>query len=475
MASQRCIRRLASLSCKETISSRWRPALLPHSRRVHPTYLTRRSNFTDSVLGRSIARAIESDGPISLVHYMRQCLTGKEGYYTSSTDPFGQHGDFVTSPEISQIFGDMIGLWIVAEWMAQEECRGKKVVLVELGPGRGTLIDDILRITSRFEYFANKISSIHLVEASQPLREAQCAKLCGEGLLPQLEEEVWGQTSKYLKIPVKWYDDVRQIDLAPDEAPFFIAHEFFDALPINAFQNTPTGWKELLVDVKKPTSNIILTKASRPASTKEEEDPEFCFALATRQSASARALNSLSPRYAALSRIPNAVVEMSPDSHGIVIHLCQAIHQAEAGGALIMDYGPIDTVPINSLRGIQKHKRVSPFVQPGLVDISADVDFGALVETALRPDLSVEVHGPTEQGSFLQHLGIKQRYEQIAGKIEDPEKLAILKSGVERLTERGGLGMGKIYKALAIVPEAGGRPVAGFPQDESSIYEEAGV
>ncbi|KAF3909598.1 hypothetical protein AA313_de0206082 [Arthrobotrys entomopaga] len=81
---------------------------------------------------------------------MKQCLTGKEGYYTSSADPFGQHGDFVTSPEISQIFGDMIGLWIVAEWMAQEKCRGKKLVLVELGPGRGTLMDDILRVSVKF-------------------------------------------------------------------------------------------------------------------------------------------------------------------------------------------------------------------------------------------------------------------------------------------------------------------------------------
>ncbi|KAK6351227.1 hypothetical protein TWF718_004397 [Orbilia javanica] len=470
MASQRCLRRLASLSCRESVSvssvsSRWRPALPLQSRRVLPHHLTRRSMASMS-LGQSIAKAIESTGPISLIHYMKQCLTGKDGgYYTSSSDPFGEAGDFVTSPEISQMFGELIGIWVIYEWMSQNQCNGKKVVLIELGPGRGTLMDDALRVMRKFEPFAKVVSGVKLVEASGPLRDLQCAKLCGEDLKPRWQGTNWTETTKHFGASVTWYDDVRQISLQPDEAPFFIAHEFFDALPINAFQNTPDGWRELLVDVKK--DKLILPNT-------EPKEPEFCFTIAPKLSAPARALNSLSPRYEALSGIPNSVVEMSPDSHGYVIHFSKSIHYAGNGAALIIDYGPANTVPVNSLRGIQKHKRVSPFVQPGKVDLSADVDFGALVETALRPDFNVEVHGPAEQSQFLFGLGIKERYEslvQTAG--DDPETLAILKSGFERLTERGGLGMGRIYKALAIVPESGGRQVAGF-QRETPVEEEEG-
>ncbi|KAF3318380.1 hypothetical protein TWF173_007794 [Orbilia oligospora] len=474
MASQRCLRRLASLSCKESVSVssvnlRWRPALLPQSRRVHPHHLTRRS-MTSTSLGQSIAKAIESTGPISLIHYMKQCLTGKDGgYYTSSPDPFGKSGDFVTSPEISQMFGELIGVWIIYEWMSQNQCNGKKVVLIELGPGRGTLMDDALRVMRKFEPFAKSVSSVKLVEASGPLRDLQCAKLCGEDIKPRWQGTNWTENTKHFGAPVTWYDDVRQISLQHDEAPFFIAHEFFDALPINAFENTPDGWRELLVDVKK--NKLILPNSEEP------KEPEFCFTLAPKLSAPARALNSLSPRYEALSRVPNAMVEISPDSHGYIINFSRSIHNAGSGAALVIDYGPANTVPMNSLRGIQKHKRVSPFVQPGKVDLSADVDFGALVETALRPDFNVEVHGPAEQSQFLFGLGIKERYESLAQMAEgDSETLAILKSGFERLTERGGLGMGRIYKALAIVPESGGRQIAGFqreaPVEEEPIAEE---
>ncbi|KAF3917733.1 hypothetical protein ABW20_dc0101145 [Dactylellina cionopaga] len=472
MASQRCIRHLTRLSHKESISSvssRWRPALLPQSRRVQPHHITRRASSTATPLGQSIAKAIETTGPISLMHYMRQCLTGKGGgYYTSSPDQFGQQGDFVTSPEISQFFGEMIGIWLVAEWMAQGMCEGKRIELIELGPGKGTLMHDILQTIKRFP-IAQQIEGVHLVEASRPLKEIQCSKLCGEGVKPQWKDRTWSATSKYGPL-VSWYEDLRQIELGPDVAPFFFAHEFFDALPINAFQNTPDGWREILVDIKRPASNLILT-----TSELEKKEPEFCLTLAQRQSAQARALNSLSPRYEALSRIPNAMVEISPDSHSVMIQFCKAIHQAQNGAALIIDYGPAETVPVNSLRGIQKHTRISPFIQPGQVDISADVDFGALVETALRPDFNIEVHGPAEQSQFLMALGIRERYESATRNTKNPEILAILKSGLDRLTERGGLGMGRIYKALAIVPEADGREVAGFrqlaPAEEAPLEE----
>ncbi|EWC46856.1 hypothetical protein DRE_03868 [Drechslerella stenobrocha 248] len=473
MASPRCIRYLANLSSKPSISSRWRPALLP-SRRVQPHQLTRRPTSSAAAphppqsLSHSLAKAIENTGPISLIHYMRQCLTGRGGgYYTSSPDQFGPQGDFVTSPEISQLFGEMLGVWIVYEWLSQGKCNGKKVALVELGPGKGTLMDDVLRTISKFKDLAECISGVHLVEASRPLREVQLSRLCGEESRSHWKEIAPSGSAKHIGAPVNWYDDVREVPVGSDEVPFFLAHEFFDALPINAFQNTPDGWRELLVDVKKSPSNLILT-TSEVAS----QEPEFCFTVAPRQTAPARALNNLSPRYEALSTVPDAVVEMCPDSHGIMIHFCKSIHQAGGGAALIIDYGPAETIPVNSLRGIQKHTRVSPFTKPGMVDISADVDFGALVETALRPEFDIEIHGPTEQAQFLLGMGMKERCDQLAATTEDPTQLALLKSGFERLTDRGGLGMGRIYKALAVVPEADGRPVAGFMQPE--VTEEAG-
>ncbi|KAF3915706.1 hypothetical protein ABW21_db0201692 [Orbilia brochopaga] len=462
MASQRCIRHLANLSCRETIasvSSRWRPALLP-SRRVHPAQLTRRqSSVATPSLAHSIAKAIESTGPISLMHYMRQCLTGKDGgYYTSLSDPFGAQGDFVTSPEISQLFGEMIGIWLVFEWMAQNECNGKKVVLIELGPGKGTLMDDVLRTISNFSEFAKRVSRVHLVEASRPLRQAQFARLCDEDPRSHWQDVTPSGVTKHFRAPVSWYDDVREVPIGPDEAPFFLAHEFFDALPINAFQNTADGWRELLVDVRKPSGNLILPSSSDSPF----QEPEFCFTLARRQTAPARALNSLSPRYEALSQIEGSVVEICPDAHSIMMTFCKAIHAAGNGAALVIDYGPSETVPVNSLRGIRKHTRVSPFAQPGMVDISADVDFGALIETALEPELNIEIHGPAEQRHFLLGLGIMDRYDMLAKGTEDRGKLGVVRSGIERLIEHGGLGMGRVYKALAVVPEADGRPVLGF-------------
>ena len=140
-----------------------------------------------------------------------------------------------------------------------------------------------------------------------------------------------------------------------------------------------------------------------------------------------------------------------------------------SGAALILDYGPLDTIPANTLRGIRSHKQVSPFSSPGLIDLSADVDFTALAEAAIGASEGIEVHGPVEQGFWLESVGIRERakilskaLDKEASPISD-EKKRQLQQSVERLIERGGGGMGRIYKALAIVPEGGGkRPPVGF-------------
>ena len=141
-----------------------------------------------------------------------------------------------------------------------------------------------------------------------------------------------------------------------------------------------------------------------------------------------------------------------------------------SGAALIFDYGPADTIPTNTLRGIRSHQSVSPFTHPGLVDISADVDFTALVEAALAASPAIEVHGPVEQGTWLQSMGIRERGEMICqGLGEDEEGKKRVRGAIQRLVERGGGAMGKIYKVLAIMPEEGGRRPIGFGGDIESV------
>jgi NADH dehydrogenase [ubiquinone] 1 alpha subcomplex assembly factor 7 len=172
-------------------------------------------------------------------------------------------------------------------------------------------------------------------------------------------------------------------------------------------------------------------------------------------------LPELSERYKALKKSPGTIIEISLESLSITEEISRRIGTPRSGGALIMDYGPLDTIPVNSLRGIRRHRTVSPFANPGEVDLSADVDFHALAERALVASEGVEVHGPVEQGSFLLTMGMRERLEQLAKRLPE-EKRKELEVGVERLIERGGGGMGRIYKAMTIVPERRGRRPVGF-------------
>jgi NADH dehydrogenase [ubiquinone] 1 alpha subcomplex assembly factor 7 len=274
-----------------------------------------------------------------------------------------------------------------------------------------------------------------------------------------------------------------------DKSPFMFAHEFFDALPIHAFQSivpspadasptimTPTGsikshkavrsegpeWRELLVS-SKPRFN---------AQTPTED--EFQLSLAKASTPSSLVMPEFSSRYKTLRARPGSTIEISPEGLGCIQEIARRIggpnpkkgtlsSRPPSGAALIIDYGTSATIPINSLRGIRNHRQVSPFSAPGLVDISADVDFTALAEAALKASPGIEVYGPVEQGDFLQMLGIAERAEQLLRVTPGPAKKEILQTATKRLVERSGGGMGRIYKAMAIVPESGGtrRPV-GF-------------
>lgn len=305
--------------------------------------------------------------------------------------------------------------------------------------------------------------------------------------------------------------------------PFILAHEFFDALPIHAFQNianssvpasstiiTPTGpikpkhgattpqntWHELVVSPTSPHASLTTT-VKFSESEKEEEKPDFELTVSKTPTPHSLYLPKMSDRYTKLESTPNAIIEISPESLAYASDFAVRIGGSNAksntppssssaaqrtsghapefflkpqpsGAALILDYGPLDTIPANTFRGIRAHQTVSPFTSPGLVDLSADVDFLALADAALEASPGVEVHGPVEQSFFLATMGIKQRAERLLQGAKDEETKKRLEMGWKRLIDRGPNGMGKTYKAMAIVPYLEGKKVrrpVGFGGD----------
>ncbi|KAI1660343.1 DUF185 domain-containing protein [Daldinia decipiens] len=495
-----------------------RRPLLSHGPKVaHQCYrgfaatpATREEKQWSTPLAKHLSEAINTTGPIPLATYMRMCLTGDiDGYYTGAMeaghDQFGRKGDFVTSPEISQIFGELIGVWFVAEWMSQGRPK-QGVELIEIGPGRGTLMDDILRTIRNFKGMTSSIETIYMVEASSELRTVQKNLLCGEDA--EMTEYIRGWhsiykcTSKYNGLRIVWADSLKAIPPESNKTPFIVAHEFFDALPIHAFQlvdlpptqqpTTPESsnnktsspdsaatpkreWREMLVSpTPEGTTHADL---GTPQAERHDPVPEFQLTLSSSVTRHAQYLPESSPRYRALKSIPNALFEVCPDSSIYASDFATRIGGSSttpksrpSGAALIIDYGPADTIPANSLRGIRQHRRVSPFAAPGQVDLSADVDFGAIVEAATIASPGVECHGPVDQAYFLEAMGVQQRAEMFWRKLEaglyaDNKKKEI-ESSWRRLVDRGPNGMGKIYKVLTILPENEGRrrPV-GFGGD----------
>lgn len=324
----------------------------------------------------------------------------------------------------------------------------------------------------RFKAMADSVEAIYLVEASPSLREAQKALLCGSKTkMREIENGFACQSMVSPKTNIIWYEDFSFIPQDKDHTPYIIAHEFFDALPIHAFTNTDNGWRELLVDASPRKGQFVAKDGVSKLETRSNT-PEFALTLANAPTPHSILLPPLSQRYKGLEKLKDATIEISPESLGLMEKISQKIGEAGAGAALIMDYGTSDTVPADSLHGILKHEICSPFSRPGEVDVSANVDFTALAEQAIKASKKVEVHGPVKQSAFLGMLGIKERTEFLIGELEKKQKNGrddgneakgkALRSGHDRLVGEHPGGMGAIYKALAVVPVRDGERPVGF-------------
>ncbi len=348
-------------------------------------------------LGRIIAARIAAAGPIGLADYMAESLLHPEhGYYTTR-DPLGAAGDFTTAPEISQMFGEMIGLCLAQSWVDQGS--PAPFTLAELGPGRGTLMADIARTIRAVPGMA-EAARIRLVEASPTLRARQAESLAGDA--PQ------------------WRDRVEDL---PDAPLFLVANEFFDALPIRQFERHEDGWAERQIAV---------------------DGDQLAFGLAR----PAR-IGALDHRLSDTE--PGEIVEVCPALPAIAGEIAMRI--ADRGGmALVIDYGGWRSRG-DTFQALKGHAPVDPLAEPGLADLTAHVDFEAL-STAFT-EAGAAATGMTPQGVFLERLGITQRAQALARKLAG----GALDSHIaahRRLTHPEE--MGQLFKAIACHPVGGPVP-----------------
>ncbi|TCP63108.1 SAM-dependent MidA family methyltransferase [Rhodovulum bhavnagarense] len=346
-------------------------------------------------LAAQLARRIAAAGPISVAEFMAECLLDPEyGYYTCE-EPFGTAGDFTTAPEISQMFGELLGLWLAQVWLDQGT--PLPFTLAELGPGRGTLMADMLRATGGVPGF-HEGADIHLVEMSPRLRAAQRDAL--EGLA------------------VTWHD---QPDTLPEAPLFVIANEFFDALPVRQFQRDISGWRERQIGLVEGALSFGL---SAPAP-----------------------LGALAHRLA--DTTPGEIVETCQGAAPVVAALAARI-QNHGGAALICDYGGWRSRG-DTLQALYRHAFDPPLAHPGQADLTAHVDFEALTRAAR----GVRVSAMTPQGVFLERLGITARAQALARGLTG----AALENHIaahRRLTHPQE--MGTLFKIIALTPQTAAAP-----------------
>ena len=337
-----------------------------------------------SVLKEKILRRIANEGPITVAQYMEMALYDPEHGYYMKGDPFGAKGDFITAPEVSQIFGELIGLWFVQA--REDRGRPNPFNFVELGPGRGTLMADMLRAAKVRPQFL-EAAKVVLVETSPALRTIQQQTLKG--------------------VEIRWCAEL------PNDAPLFlVANEFLDALPINQFVKTEDGWHERMIAAKN--DNLVFEVSKKAVDHQPGEAPI------------------------------GAIFEQSAAAAAIVGDVARRIAKS-GGAALFIDYGHEQSGFGDTLQAVRVHKHADPLADPGNADLTAHVDFGAVARCARQA--GAKTFGLLPQSTFLRALGIEARATKLK-EAADAEARQAVDQAVERLTFPSQ--MGSLFKVMAV-------------------------
>ncbi len=358
-----------------------------------------------SALGDELRQLIAADGPISVERFMALALQHpRHGYYTTRM-PFGRAGDFVTAPDVSQMFGELVGLWSAQVWLAMGAPR---LSLIELGPGRGTMMADALRAARAAPGFLEGLS-LHLVETSPVLRESQARALAASGVAPT------------------WHDT---LDAVPDGPAIILANEFFDALPVRHYIRGAAGWHERQVGLAADGGLVF---GAAP-------DPIAGEALAV----------------GARPAPVGTLLEVSHAAQAVAAGIARRI--ARDGGALLAcDYGHARSSFGETLQAMRGHAFVDPLEAPGEADLTTHVDFAALRRAV--EDAGAQAWGPVPQGEWLERLGIRARAAALQRRAT-PAQAEAVAAALARLTAPGS-SMATLFKAFAVT-QIGAAPPPGF-------------
>ncbi len=373
-------------------------------------------------LGQKLAARIAADGPITLHDYMEACLYDPAHGYYRKRDPLGRGGDFITAPEISQVFGELIGLWAGETWRLMGQPGA--VRLIELGPGRGTLMADALRALRVLPAFL-QCATVHLVETSAPLRAAQEAALAGASC------------------PVCWHERIEDIPAGP---AIVIANEFFDCLPVRqfVFDEAAQLWRERMVAFRDGGFELELGEVPPHSVSLPEgrEDP------INRAAAGSSVPSPLGERAGVRGRFPGvedgAIVETRPGTAGVLRSFAARAADAPLA-ALIIDYGYSQPASGDTVQAVRQHRFAGLFEALGEADLTAHVDFSDLVQRA--KELNLAASGPMPMGEWLLRLGLEARMHQLLRRASAAEATE-LRSRVSRLVDPAQ--MGALFKAVVL-------------------------
>jgi SAM-dependent MidA family methyltransferase len=347
-------------------------------------------------LEAEIRRLIGLAGPMPVAEYMGHCLGHPQHGYYVTHDPFGSGGDFTTAPEISQMFGELVGLWTAAVWQQMGAPAG--VRLIELGPGRGTMMLDMLRAANVMPGFRRALA-VDLVETSPALAARQKQTLVNQD------------------IAFEWHESLADV---PDGPAIIVANEYFDAIPVNQAVKQADGWHERLVGIDL-NGSLAFAIAPEPLKFFEQTLPPQV-------------------RMAEVG----SIYEWRSDAQALEV----GRRVVRGGGAaLIIDYGHPESMIGDTFQALRDKRKADPLVAPGLADLTAHVDFQALASTA--ESIGARVHGPVDQATFLRRLGIEQRAANLK-KVAPPDKAAAVDVALARLTAGGATGMGNLFKAISL-------------------------